>query len=705
MKRFERLFEPRSIAVVGVSEDPVRPGSQTVHTLLRNGYEGRICPVNPKYPTFEGLKCYAAVAEIDGDIDVAVIGVPARGVLSVIEDCAKKRVPYAVVLSGGFRESGPEGLARQERMLGIARESGMRILGPNCLGLANIHKDVYAAFGSITRAPKLRKGSVSLVTQSGGFGYSIALACARAAIGFRAVIATGNEADIHTIELIDALLDDTATQIIVAYIEGLPDGRALLDIGRRALALGKPLLVWKGGVTEEGARAAATHTANLTGSYDFYRAVFRQAGITEITEVHEAVDFIKAFEARKLPAGRRVAVMGGSGGSAIVFADAAERSGLELSTFSDTTRDILSEVVPDIGAVHNPVDFTAGYIAGGNASQFETAVQAVLDDPGVDAVCLNFATTAGSACLAGAQVLSRLTEKTAKPLFVFLSTPPSETGNGLFVLEEVRIPVLGSPVRVARAMAALADYREARERSLTESSHKHVPVAAIDPGGTLSEVESKAALARAGIAVTRDVLVRCADDVRFEDLAPPLAVKIVSPDIAHKTDIGGVRLDVRTRAELEAAVNEVLENARMLAPHARIDGVLVCEMVTEGFELLAGAVNDIVFGPVIVVGAGGVYAETLRDTACRIAPFDERTARDMIDELRCRPVLDGTRGKPALDVAAVAKALAALSRFAWDNRETVAEIDINPLFALPRAALAADALIVGRRATAAPDSL
>jgi acetyltransferase len=703
MKQFEHLFEPRSIAVVGVSEDAVRPGSQAVHTLLRNGYEGHIYPVNPKYPTFEGLRCYPSVAAIEGEVDIAVIGVPARSVLPVIEECARKHVRYAVVLSGGFRESGVDGIARQDRMLAIAREAGMRIVGPNCLGIANIHRDVYAAFGSITRPPKLRKGSVSLVTQSGGFGYSIALACARAAIGFRNVIATGNEADIDTIEFIDALLDDAATKIIIAYIEGLTNGRALLRLGKRALAVGKPLLVWKGGVTEQGARAAATHTANLTGSYEFYQALFKQAGIIEIREIHEAVDFIKAFEAEKFPLGRRVAVMGGSGGSAIVFADAAEHCGLTLSTFSEQTRRALSAVVPDIGAVHNPVDFTAGYIAGGNASNFASAVHAVLNDRNVDAVCLNFATTAGSACLAGAQVLSGLVEKTDKPIFVFLSTPPSETGNGLFVLEEAKIPVLGSPVRVARALAVLATYREARERYASESGEIDTSMApTIDPRSTLSEVDSKAVLRRAGIPSTRELLVHSAAEVPFEELGPPLVVKIVSPDILHKTEFGGVKLNVRTRAELESAIQDVLDNAKSLAPHARVDGVLVSEMVAEGFELLAGTVNDIVFGPVVVIGAGGIHAETLRDTSCRLAPFDERTAHDMIDELDCRAILAGTRGKPALDVDAVARALAALSRFAWQNRETIAEIDINPLFALPNSAVAADALIVGRRPAETP---
>jgi acyl-CoA synthetase (NDP forming) len=706
MKHFERLFNPRSIAVVGVSEDAVRPGSQTVRTLLRNGYAGRIYPVNPKYPQFEGMKCYPSVEAIGGEVDVVVIGVPAGGVVAVIEQCAAKRVPFAVVLSGGFRESGPEGITRQARMLAVAREAGMRIVGPNCLGLANIHDGVYAAFGSITRPPQLRNGAVSLVTQSGGFGYSIALACAAAGIGFRNVIATGNEADIDTVEFLDALLEDDETKIIVAYIEGLANGRALLEVGRRALAVGKPLLVWKGGVTEQGAHAAASHTANLTGSYDFYQAAFRQAGIVEIREIHEAVDYIKAFESRRFPAGRKVAVMGGSGGSAIVFADAGEHAGLTLAGFTDETKRKLARVVPDIGAVHNPVDFTAGYIAGGNAENFGTAVRAVLDDENVDAVCLNFATTAGAACHAGAEVLARIAPDGGKPIVVFLSTPPSESGDALPVFEAAGIPVFPSPVRAAKALAVLADYAQAQARQAGQFTSAFSADEDIGQGlrpallrnavGALSEADSKGILEGMGIAVTRDVLVRCIDDVPFDTMTPPFAVKIASADIAHKTEIGGVKLNVRTRDELAAAIDEVLVNARSLAPQARVDGVIVSEMLSGGFELIAGVVNDAVFGPVVVVGAGGVHAEILADTACRLAPFDEATARDMIDELRCRPILDGVRGSAALDVGAIVRTLVTLSQFAWHNRHRIAELDINPLFALPGGAVAADALIVMR---------
>jgi acetyltransferase len=571
-------------------------------------------------------------------------------------------------------------------------------VGPNCLGLANIHENVYAAFGSITRPPQLAPGPVSLVTQSGGFGYSIALACAEAGAGFRHVIATGNEADLGMTDFLDALIDDPETRVLIAYIEGLRDGRKLLELGRRAAAAGKPLLVWKGGITRAGAKAAATHTANMTGSYEIYRAAFRQAGIIEIREIHEAADLAQAFLAGKLPAGRRVAVMGGSGGSAIVFADAAEQCGLALAALSDETRERLAAVIPEIGSVQNPVDFTAGYIAGAGGAKFRASVQAVLDDPGVDAVCVNLATIESAPARVGAEALGELARATTKPLFAFLSTPRAVAQEAVAALAAGRIPTMPSPVRMAWTTAALARYREFRRRSAApeESRPQAETLGAPVAGEKLSEAASKAVLARAGIPVTRDVLVARAEEVPPDLLRSPLAVKIASPDIAHKTDIGAVRLNVRGREALENAVRDVLAAARRHAPAAVIEGVIVSEMVTEGHELLAGAVNDPVFGPVVVLGAGGIYAEALNDRSLRIAPFDYATALEMVDELRCAAMLRGARGMPGVDTGALSDVLVRLARFAWENRQTVAEIDINPLFATARGAIAADALVVGR---------
>jgi acetate---CoA ligase (ADP-forming) len=700
---FKYLFEPRSIAVVGVSDDAARPGAQAVRALLKNGYAGKIFPVNPKYEQFEGLRCYGSVSDIEEPIDLVVVGVPAAGVLQVIEASVQKRIPFAVVLSGGFRESGPEGIEREQRLLALARGGGMRIIGPNCLGFANIHSKVYAAFGSITREPKLKPGGVSLVTQSGGFGYSLALACSAAGIGFRHVVATGNETDIDTVQLIDALLDDPETRIILAYIEGARDGRALLDVGRRAMTAGKPVLLWKGGVTEQGARAAASHTASMTGTYDFYRALFKQTGIVEIKEIHEAVDCLKALASGKYPQGNGVAVMGVSGGSAIVFADAGEPEGLSMCELSSETQKKLQLVVPNIGAVHNPIDLTAGYFSPNNGEKLATAVQSVLDDPNVNALCVNLATTGKIGSLAAAEVLARVAVTATKPIVVFSSAPASEIGDALTRFDEANIPVLPSPSRAARSIAMLARYEQAKRRVGRELAASRNTAARADAGvtasgGALSETASKAILAAAGIPVTRDIIVTEAHGAAFDDMKAPLVVKVVSADIPHKTEVGGVKVGIQTRDELVRSINEVLANAREHVPSARIDGVLVSEMVRGGFELIAGVVNDIVFGPVVVVGAGGIYAELLGDSACRLAPFDEHTAREMVDELQCRRIMGGARGGAALDVGAIADALAALSRFAWENRECVQEIDINPLFALPEGVIAADALIVPRDA-------
>jgi acetyltransferase len=703
MKNFKYLLEPRSIAVVGVSEDAGRPGSQAVRALMSNGYSGTIYPVNPKYETFEGLKCYGSVEQINGDVDLVVVGVPAQGVLAVLESSALKKVPFAVVLSGGFRESGPEGVLREEKMLAIARAAGMRIIGPNCLGFANIHSRVYAAFGSITREPKLEKGSVSLVTQSGGFGYSIALACAEAGIGFRHVIATGNESDVNTVQLIEALLDDDETHTIVAYIEGTSDGRALLEVGRKATACGKPILLWKGGVTEQGALAAASHTASMTGVYDFYRALFKQTGIVEIREIHEAVDFLKALESKKYPANGGVAVMGVSGGSAIVFADAGEPEGLTLCELGEDTQQKLLEVVPNIGAVHNPIDLTAGYFSAANAQKLEAAVRATLDDPAVGSLCINLATTGAAGSLAAAQVLAPIARLATKPILIFSSAPKVQIADALRVFADAAIPVLPSPSRAAKAIAMLMRFKRTqlslqdREASEVSDVERRAPAqlnSAVDVRASLSEVESKAVMRAIGIPVTTDLIVDGFDPTLFNKVKPPLVVKIVSPDIAHKTEIGGVKVGIRTAQELESAIETVLANAKNHAPAAHVEGVLVSEMVSGGFELIAGVVNDPAFGPVVVVGAGGIYAEVLKDSACRIAPFGLATALEMLDELQCTVIMRGVRGALPLDVDAVAHALVALSQFSWEQRDTVAEIDINPMFVLPRGVVAADALIV-----------
>ena len=700
MNDFTQLFNPTGIAVVGVSEDLSRPSSQSACALIRNGYSGGIYPVNPKYEVFEGLQCFPSVVVVPNKIDLVVIGVPAKGVLPILEECVTKGVPFVLILSGGFRETGDDGIELERKILRTAKAGGVRILDPNCLGFVNVHSNVFAAFGSMTRPPQLKPGSVSLVTQSGGFGYSIALSCAEQGIGFRHVIATGNESDINSVQLIEALLSDDLTKSIVVYVEGVEDGRALLEVGRKAMKVGKPIFLWKGGVTEQGAKAAASHTASMTGRYDFYQALFKQTGIVEIQELSDAVDFLQAFAPGKLPQSNGVAVMGVSGGSAIVFADAGERVGLNVVELQKTTQDKLSSVVPNMGAVHNPIDLTAGYFSQANQVKLSKALEAVLDDPAVDSLCVNLATTGKSGSLAAAQVLAQVSATTTKPIMVFSSAPKEEFGPAQLVLTQAGIPVLSSPSRVARAIGALLRYRQCQDHLqhhedevFPKSFGRHDGLEDDLQQEWLSEVGSKKILKHIGIAFTDDVVLSMNELESLAVTSYPVVVKVISKDIPHKTEVGGVKIGVANPQELRQAIRDISLSVKQLAPKAHLDGMLISPMVMDGFEMIAGVINDQVFGPVLVIGAGGIYTEVLSDVSCRLAPFGVETAMQMIKELKCLPILQGARGRPKLDLFALANALVLLSQFAWEYKRQIMEIDINPLFVLPKGVVGADALI------------
>ena len=342
MSDFEFLFNPRSIAIIGASPEAHRPGAQTIRALLDRGFKGGIYPVNPKYERLADLRCFPSIKETPEPCDIAVIAVPAAMVPLVMDQCGEHGVRFAVVLGGGFREVGAEGEAREAAMLAAARRHGVRIVGPNCLGLVNVHARAYAAFGSLARPPVLEPGPVSAVIQSGGFGNSLVVRCGQAGIGFRLVVASGNESDLSVPELIEAYVEDPATRLILLYMEGMRDGRRFVAAAERALAAGKPIVAWKAGNTRQGIKAAASHTANMTGSYDVYRAAFRQSGVVEVHDMEEAIDCIQCLLAYSdRPAGRGVAIMGGSGGSAVVFADAADECGLSLSALA-----------PEIGRAH-----------------------------------------------------------------------------------------------------------------------------------------------------------------------------------------------------------------------------------------------------------------------------------------------------------------------------------------------------------------
>jgi acetyltransferase len=692
---FERLFHPRGIAVIGASADLGRISGQPIKALKGAGFPGGVFPVNPKYPELHGLKCYPDAVSIDAPCDVAIVAVPAAAVAAAVRDCGKAGIPFAIVLTAGFRESGAEGRRLEAELKQAIAESGVRVIGPNCQGVLSLEARVWAAFGSVVDETDFRPGSVSCAFQSGGFGYAIVNLAEAQGLGFRYCVSSGNETDVDMPELLSAFLDDPGTSAVFAYLEGTPDARRLLDIGRKSLETGKPVMIWKAATTDAGIKAAASHTANMTGSADLYRAALRQAGLIEVDDVEPIVDIAKLFAPGRLPRGNRVGVLSISGGSSIVYADAAVKGGLTLPPFSEETLAALKRVVPAYASPENPADVTAAFF--NDMGVLTAALKVVLADTRIDQLSILLASISGPSAARACEAIAAAAAETDKPVNVAWSGRQAKSAEAVKALTDARVPFVTTPVRLARAAAALARFAADRSRLLPRRTPEISMVAGLDlPAGaaTLNEAESKAVLRAFGIPTAREVLVPPGADVvaAARELSPPFAVKIVSRDIAHKTEAGGVRLGV-AREALAAAVRTVTANAAGAVPGARIEGVLVSEMA-QGVEALIGVINDASFGPVVALGLGGLLTEVLRDVTYRIAPFDLDTAREMIAELRGARLFDGYRGQPAADREALARTLVAASQMAAALAPRLQEADINPLFVGPTGVVAVDGLVV-----------
>jgi acyl-CoA synthetase (NDP forming) len=694
---FERLFHPRGIAVIGASADLTRISGQPIKALKNAAFPGAIYLINPKYQELHGLACYPDVKALPGPCDLALVAVPAPGVAQAIRDCGRAGIPFAVVLTAGFRETGAEGRKLEAELARAVAESGVRIVGPNCQGMLSVESRVWTVFGSVADETDLRAGQVSCAFQSGGFGYAVVNLAEAQGIGFRFCVSTGNEVDITTPELLGAFLDDPGTKLAFAYLEGTPDARRLLDLGRKSLETAKPVLIWKAGTTDAGVKAAASHTANMTGSYDLYRAAMRQSGLIEVDDVEPIVDIAKLFAQGREPAGNSIGVLSISGGSGVVFADAAVRGGLTLPPFAPETLDKMRKLVPAFGSPQNPADITAAVF--NDTSLFARTLEVVLEDPGLDQLSILIASISGRSAAMAAEVIASAARKTNKPVHVAWSGRHAKSEEAIRHLDGARVPYISTPVRLARAAAVRARFAADRRRLLPRSAPKaaepkrlELPSASV----SLNEAESKAVLQAFGVPVAKEVFVPTGSDAAkaAAGLEAPFAVKVVSRDVPHKTEAGGVRLGV-ARDALAGAARSVADKAAKAVPGAKIDGVLVSEMA-QGLETLIGVINDESFGPVVALGLGGVLTEVLKDVTYRVAPFDLETAREMIAELRGAKLFEGYRGKPAADKEALAKILVDVAAMATALAPRLKELDINPVFVRPvgQGVVAADALVV-----------
>lgn len=702
-KDLTRFLNPRGVAIVGASSDLSRIGGQPIKLLTEYGYQGKVYPVNPKYDEIKGLKCYPDLASVPQPCDVALVALSAPHVPGVIEQCGKAGIPYALVLSAGFGEVGAEGKALREKLLEAVKKSGVRIVGPNCLGFMNLKDSVRVGFGGTLQLNTLRPGNIAMVTQSGGFGFGVVAIACHYGLGFNYVVSTGNEDDLTTLDWVADLIERPEVEIVTVFMEGTTNGKRLREIGERALQLRKPILIWKVGNTDVGRQAATSHTARLTAGYEMFKTAFRTGGFIEIRDVDDLIDICKAFSIRKLPKGNRVAILTLSGGAGVLLADRCVEEGLQLPKLTPDTSAKLKETLVAFASAENPIDATAnGY--NDNFASYSRAIRHVLADANID--CAIARSPRGSSARPWAEGLLEVLRDLDKPLILNWPTSPADNADVMAHLEANGVPCIVPPGRAAHAMAALNEFAQKLRRyeeSQKRKSAPHTPHALDLPSqaGTLGEHRSKRLLAEYGIPVVKEVLVpvKDIDGLNTSPLPFPVAVKVESPDIAHKTEAGALRLRINDLASLKQAAKEVVASAQRYRKDARIDGVLVQEMAS-GVEVIAGAVNDPHFGPVVAFGLGGVFTELLKDVTYRFAPFDTQTAREMIEEIKGAAMLRGYRGHPPLDVDALADALSRLSRLIADHADRIAEIDVNPMFVRPagEGVVAADALIVTRSA-------
>ncbi len=670
----EFLLEPRSIAVIGASANEARIGGRAIYYMKRHGYAGKIYPVNDKHAEVQGLAAYESIFAVPEAPDLAVISIPSANVLEKLEDCAKRGVKTAIVFSSGFSEMGGEGVAAQARIGELASRTGLRVLGPNCLGVMSVGSKVLCTFSAAPNFDLPKAGGISIVSQSGAFGTYTFMAGAMRGLPMNHWVATGNEADIDFADCVAWLAEDTGTKVIVGYMEGCRNGRKLMQALDAARMARKPVVLLKVGRTEAGAAAAQSHTAALAGTDEIFDAVFRQCGAHRASTVDELFDVGYACLRGLPPTSRRLGIFTGSGGAGVLMTDAAEDAALEVPALPAASQSQMRDLLPYAGT-RNPVDVT------GQAANEPTLAGKFLDimiEDGQYGAVACFQALSGLAPNAAGHFVKNWQAVRAKhphvPFYVAtMSHPEVRTA-----LEALNIPVFEEPTRMVRAIAALCRFTSAQIAPLAPSYEG--PQRVLAPG-VKSEAEASDILDRAGISMAPRIVVKERCEVReaTRGLSFPVVLKVVSSAIAHKSDIGGVVLDLADADAVEAAFDTVIQRVGAARPDAPIEGVLIAPMIKDGVEAILGAKYDPVFGPLVMVGLGGTLVEVLKDVSFRMAPFSRSEAFAMIDELRGAALLDGVRGQPPADKDALADALVALGDFAAAHAGSFESVEINPL--------------------------
>lgn len=702
MTDLSRLIRPRSIALVGASDRPQSIGERTLTNLLDHSeFDGDIYLVNPTKAEIRGHRCWPSVASLPATPDVAVIVVPASGVLAVAEECAARGVLFAIVLTSGFGEAGEEGERAQVRLKEIADAGGMRLYGPNCPGLTNVNHRLGLTF-SPSFPHDLVKGPIGLATQGGGLGRNVMQAMDRG-IGIGLWASTGNEVDLQVADFIHYMADAPDIKVIVTLLEGIKDGAKFVAAVNRAAANGKPVIALKVGKSEYGQKAAQSHTASLTGSAEVNSAVFKQCGVIEVDDIDELVDTAWLFARGEPAPSEGVAIYTSSGGTAALTADAVGTAGLTLAQFAPHTRQTLADLLPAYAALDNPVDTTAAVLS--DAALIEKSLSAVAVDPNLGCVIVPIALDYGDTTIQLARTIIAAQKGCATPIIpIWMS---DRLGEGYRMLVEGGF---APPRSVGKAIKAIQRWIEYGRWKRARGAHTPLnPVAALTPATatrSLSEAEAKSQLLAAGIPLLPNALAPTVEEAvaAASAMGYPVVAKIASEQIVHKSDIGGVIVGLQNADELRQAWEDIMAAAKHHRPDAHIDGLLVEKMAPRGgLELMVGVTRDPVFGHVMTFGLGGIYVEILRDVTRRMLPLCASEAAAMVREMRCFPLLEGARGRPPADLAALQTLLLSISDFMTHNAGRIEEMDLNPVWigAEGEGVLPLDAVIIERTSAGA----
>jgi acetate---CoA ligase (ADP-forming) len=675
----DALFRPRSIAVIGASRRRGTIAAEVFHNLLAAGFPGPIYPVNPAARAVQSVRAFPSIADVPDQIDLAVVVVPTREVRAAVQGCADAGVRGLVVITAGFAELGTDGKALQDELVAIVRGRGMRMLGPNCLGLLDTDPAIRL---DATFAPTWPPaGPVAIASQSGAVGLALLDHARELGIGIRQFASTGNKADVSGNDLLEYWEDDVATRVIVLYLESFGNPRKFVEIARR-VSRKKPIVVVKSGRTAAGARAAASHTGALAGMDVAVDALLGQAGVIRTDTMEELFDLVTLLANQPVPAGDRVAILTNAGGPAIMAADACEGRHLTLATLSPHAGEALRAILPGAAAVGNPIDM----LAGASAETYEQALQIVLADEGVDAVLALFVPPLVTDPTQVARAIQRVAREATKPIVACLigthGIPEARQ-----ILRAAHVPVYGFPEGAVLALARAMTYGRWLQRPPGSVPRSPEPIvsrvrrAVVDREGWLSPIEIRELLDAYGLRMPRSELVHDAEAAAraAEAIGFPVVLKVVSPQILHKSDVGGVVLGLEDGEAVARAYREI--GQRVAERGAAMEGAIVEQMITGGVETYIGVTRTPEFGALVGFGIGGTLIELWRDVAFRVHPLTDVDATEMLEQIRARPLLYGYRGSPPADRAALIEAILCVDRMVADLPE-IQEIDLNPILAL-----------------------